>query len=113
MSPVVLSRAASSPCFPPGTQTSCRPSTSGAEAYPQPNGVGSAAPPPIGLTSPPSSRGRFLRHRSLPVADSTQTRSPKPPSAYSSSPSTVGVAFGPTFHLFPGHVNNGPSFAAQ
>ncbi len=84
--------------------------TSGDQVKPQPS---FGWPPPIGLTSAAVSTGKFFRQCSLPVTVSTQIKSPWPPRAYSSSPSTVGVALGPAFQLFPFHVNTGPIFADQ
>src|SRR5579871_6446107 len=88
--PVFLSSAANNPCGPPGTHTSCSPSTNGDHVKPQPRFFG---PPPMSLTCASSSLGRSLRQRSLPPV-STQSRSPWLPSAKINSPSTVGVALG-------------------
>src|SRR5262245_10909230 len=90
-SPVFLFSAASSPCAPPGTQTSCSPSTRGDHEKPQPMPSG---PPPTVLIWPPKSFSILLRHRSLPPV-SRHTNSPWLPSANTRSPSTVGVALGP------------------
>jgi hypothetical protein len=96
--PVFLSRATSSAFFAPGVTSSRSPSTSGDSLHVH-----------IDIIWPPKSAGRLLRQRSLPVAASRATRSPAVPSAYTRSPSTVGVPRGPPYWSTQG----APTFADQ
>src|SRR5262249_41897154 len=56
---------------------------------------------------------RFLRQTSLPSLVCKQTSSPRPPSAYTRSPSTVGVARGPSPQRLSSKVKIGPSLVCQ
>ena len=84
--PERLSSATSVAARPPGVTTTLLPSTSGDSRNFH-----------LDIIRPPKSLLRFLRQRSLPVAASTHTRSLSVPSAYTRSPSTVGVPRGPGY----------------
>src|SRR5262249_21444426 len=76
--PLSLASATIVAPLPPGVTISRSPSTSGDSQYCQPP------------QTPPKSLCRLRRHNRLPAV-SRQTRSPAWPSAYTRSPSTVGV----------------------
>src|SRR5579872_4204969 len=82
VSPVFLLRATRVASLPPGVQISLSPSTRGDSQYFQ-----------LG-TDPPKSFVKLFCHSTLPSAASTQTMSPRGPTAKTSSPSTVGVLLG-------------------
>src|SRR5687768_6668132 len=82
-SPVVLLSATMVASAPPGVQTSTSPSIRGDSAYAHPPGV------------PPNSVRRLFFQPRFPPPVSRQTRSPSQPSAYNTSPSTVGVERAP------------------
>src|SRR5690242_19174955 len=77
--PVDLFSATMVASLPPGVTTSTSPSMSGDSAYAHTPGF------------PPKSLRKLFCQTTLPVAISMQARSPSEPSAYSLSPSTVGV----------------------
>src|SRR5262245_46291583 len=86
--PVILSRAATAPLFPPGVQTTLSPSIRTDSQYPQPG------------IDPPRSLTRFLAQTDLPSVRFRQRRSPLAPRTYTRSPSTVGVLRGPVPHWY-------------